>query len=240
MYGKGSRLLILLLVALLLAALGALGILAVRMGWVHRLLVRHGLAVERRAKGDDYALQGWEASLESLNCRVDVVFFGDSMAYYTDWGRSYPDVTLCNLGYRGDTVHGLLKRTGMVRALAPRKVFLLIGGNNMKYRRYAKTLDAGYRSLAADLREKCPEASLYMVSILPTRAPYPVESEAIRAQNRRLQALAEELDLTYVDAHTPLLDEGGELALAWSRDGVHLSDAGARVLTDALAPYVYG
>jgi len=169
-----------------------------------------------------------------------VVFFGDSMAYYTDWRRSYPGLALCNLGYRGDTVHGLLKRTGMVRALTPRKVFLLIGGNNMRYRRYEQTLDAGYRSLAADLREKCPGASLYMVSILPTRAPSPVDNGAIRAQNRRLQLLAEELGLTYVDAHTPMLDDGNELALAWSRDGVHLSDAGARLLTDTLAPYVYG
>ena len=238
MKGRKTKALIAGLVALCVASMSLLGIIWHREGYTRKVLIKLGLTTEKDPGRDHNALLSWQASLESMNYKADVAFFGDSITKNNRWQDYFPGIAVCNLGYSGDTVAGLLERTGMVQAVNPDKVFILIGVNNMGKGRYLENLSQGYRQLIAQLQSGLPQAQLFMVSILPTCPPSDLSNQQILEANRMIQQLAQELDIPYIDTHSQFADEQGQLAQAYSKDGVHLSQQGKDLLAQCLAPYV--
>lgn len=236
MKGRKAKAVIAGLVVLCLVSMSLLGIIWHREGYTRKVLIKLGLTTEKDPTRDHNALLGWQASLESMNYKADVAFFGDSITKNNRWQDYFPGIAVCNLGYSGDTVAGLLERTGMVRAVNPDKVFILIGVNNMGKGRYLENLSEGYRQLVDQLREDLPQAQLYMASILPTCPPSDVSNQQILEANQMIQALAAELDIPYIDTHSQFVDGQGQLVEAYTKDGVHLSQQGKDLLAQCLAP----
>ena len=195
MKGRKTKALIAGLVALCVASMSLLGIIWHREGYTRKVLIKLGLTTEKDPGRDHNALLSWQASLESMNYKADVAFFGDSITKNNRWQDYFPGIAVCNLGYSGDTVAGLLERTGMVQAVNPDKVFILIGVNNMGKGRYLENLSQGYRQLIAQLQSGLPQAQLFMVSILPTCPPSDLSNQQILEANRMIQQLAQELDI---------------------------------------------
>jgi hypothetical protein len=68
---------------------------------------------------------------EMARGRADVVMLGDSITYFPDWRELFPDVNIANRGIGGDTTDGVLKRLDSVISLHPRKVFVMLGVNEL-------------------------------------------------------------------------------------------------------------
>ena len=90
------------------------------------------------------------------------------------------------------------------------------------------------------------EPGLIFVGVLPVsqeerykQKVYVRTNEKIQALNQTYQELAQAYrQVSYVDVYSSLLDEVGQLAEAYTTDGLHLSVAGYRILAQALQEIV--
>lgn len=188
---------------------------------------------------DYWALFSWQSCLEKLDLDVDIAFYGDSIIRGGDWQDWFPTFSICNLGYSGDTIKGLIDRTGMVKAVNPEKVFILIDVNNTTSPIYADIMRNGYIDLIQKLRQDDPDIKIYAISILPTREPNKRDNDGIRSANEEISKLSLSYDFQYIDLHDLFSDENGEMKQEYTIDGIHLNGDGYKLFVQEIAAYVY-
>ena len=163
-----------------------------------------------------------------------ILFIGDSLTEFFDWQRRFPGHKVVNLGAAGETVEGLLSRTGRIMRLTPPPdlIFLMTGINNVAMEDYA-FLDS-YRRIVEKMTSSYPEARLFVQSILPALVPW-IRDESIRGLNRSIQAIAEEAGKEYLDVYSLFLGPGGAAIKDYFLpDGVHLSGEGYAAWSKAI------
>lgn len=221
-----------------LILIGLLVYIANESHYIDRLKLKIGMIDYIENNDDFYALQAWESSLESIDEDVDIVFFGDSMTRKGEWQKYFPDIKVCNLGYSGDIIHGLINRESMVDTVSPKKVFITCGINNMMKNNYEDTLDKGYNELLDELINK-KHYKVYIQSILPVRKPNKIDNEDIIHENERIKKIADKYGATYIDLHTSFVDNEGNLSEKYSLDGTHVNKEGYKVWKDVISKYIY-
>ena len=170
-----------------------------------------------------------------------IVFIGDSMTERYKLDRAYKDLDLevYNRGISGDTATWLQARLGVsLFDLAPSKVVLMIGTNDINYGRSAEEIAGDYESILHLMRQNLPDAKIWCVSIVPQNTDYSEgaaqNNAQIREANEKIKALACSYGLEYVDLYSLLVDENGLLNSKYSSDGLHLNNKGYAVWTNAL------
>lgn len=221
-----------------LILIGLLVYIANEAHYIDRIKLKLGMINYIENNSDNYALKAWESSLISLNEDVDVVFFGDSMSRKGAWEEYFPDIKVCNLGYSGDIIHGLVKRVSTVEAVKPEKVFITCGVNNMMKNKYEETISEGYEELL-DKLININHYDVYIQSILPVRSPNNVDNKAIIEENKQLRELADKYGATYIDLHSYFIDSNGELNEEYSLDGTHVNEEGYDIWKNIIKEYVY-
>lgn len=181
--------------------------------------IKHEAYVPERV--DQNCVTSWNNCIEKLDMEVDVVFFGDSETAGGDFQKAFPDVKSINLGYIGEDVKGMLRRVDAIKAVNPKKVFLMAGINGLQ-RQTMDEFEYWFVTLVDAIRRDVPEVELYIESILPvTSYSDYCDNEKIREANAILQRMAEERGLTYVDIYGAYAKDGA-LPDAMSYDGLHL------------------
>ena len=179
-----------------------------------------------------------------------IVFIGDSITdlyklddYYADL-----DKAVYNRGIGGDTTEGVLKRLQVsLYDIAPSKIVLLIGINDMNGKKSNKTIVNNYDKILSDIKAHLPSSMVYPLSITPQNKV--VESYAgwINAKNANqtakeinveIEQLANKYSYTYLDLHSLLADSEGYLKEDCSEDGIHLNDNGFTIWTNLVKPYL--
>ncbi len=170
-----------------------------------------------------------------------IVFIGDSMTARYKLGRHYKDLGLevYNRGISGDTAAWLQTRLeASLLDLAPSKIVLMIGTNDVNYGRSAQEIATDYENILRWMRQNLPEAEIWCVSIIPQNTDHSEQAAQnnaqIREANEKIKALACSYGLEYVDLYSLLVDENGLLNGAYSTDGLHLNRRGYAVWTNAL------
>ena len=164
-----------------------------------------------------------------------VVFIGDSLTQ-----SLCADAVACpsvNYGIGSDTTVGVLGRLPEYRSLhRASAVVLAIGANDMKFRDNQQIVQ-NYRRILQILPQAVP---LVCSAVLPVNeammAPGNVTNARIRDLNASLKTLcSEDSRCVFVDVGSSLVDAGGNLSAAFQDgDGVHLNNAGNRILIDEL------
>ncbi|WP_314482262.1 SGNH/GDSL hydrolase family protein [Streptococcus cristatus] len=173
-----------------------------------------------------------------------IIFIGDSIVEYFPLHELLQSPkTLVNRGIRGYKTDLLLENLDAhLFGQALDKVFLLIGTNDIgKEMLQAETL-ANLEAVIQEISRDYPLAQIQLLSVLPVNEQeqykgtvYIRTNEKIQALNRAYQELAQAYyQVSYVDVYSSLLDEVGQLAEAYTTDGLHLSVAGYRILAQAL------
>lgn len=173
-----------------------------------------------------------------------IIFIGDSIVEYFPLHELVQSPkTLVNRGIRGYKTDLLLENLDAhLFGQALDKVFLLIGTNDIgKKMDQAETL-ANLEAVIQEISRDYPLAQIQLLSVLPVNEKeqykgtvYIRTNEKIQALNRAYQELAQAYyQVSYVDVYSSLLDEVGQLAEAYTTDGLHLSVAGYRILAQAL------
>ncbi len=170
----------------------------------------------------------------------DVLFYGDSVTAGGNFGDFFPDLRVVNLGVNGATLEDLTEWVPRVSANHPDKIFVMAGGNNLEAGN-AEACAELFRGLLDALREACPDAGIFVESMLPidkaiaTKANRP--NRVIRDYNARLEALAEEYGIPYLDIYPAYEDRGG-LNSELTEDGIHLKDDAFGPWAEIVRPYL--
>lgn len=181
--------------------------------------IKHEAYVPERVDQD--CVNSWNNCIEKLDMEADVVFFGDSETAGGDWQKAFPDVKSINLGYIGEDVKGMLRRVDAIKAVKPKKVFLMAGINGLQQQTIGE-FEYWYAALVDAIQTSVPDAELYIESILPvTSYSDYCDNEKIRDANVVLQRMAEERHIPYIDVYSAFAQDGA-LPEEMSYDGLHL------------------
>ncbi len=175
---------------------------------------------------------------------TDVVFLGDSLTERCTWNELFPGLNVKNRGIGGDTVNGILVRLDTVMKTQPKKIFLMVGINNLMNGNSADQTIEDYGVLLDKLVKLQDEEGfkLYVESILPV-GPEIKNASGIIMDGRKINAavkdMCSERGITYIDLTDAFSNEDLGLNSEYNYDGVHINAKGYRVLRDILDEYVY-
>ena len=156
----------------------------------------------------------------------NLVFIGDSLTQWGDWGQRFPGYQVTNLGISGETVEGLLARRERIRTQIdnPDFIFLMTGINNIATGQY--DIVPPYREIVRNLTTWYKQAIVVVQSLLPVDSAW-VGNEVIPDINRLLEKIASEYGAEYLDVFGSFVDAKGTPKKGYlSDDGVHLASKG--------------
>jgi lysophospholipase L1-like esterase len=158
----------------------------------------------------------------------EVVFLGNSITEAGKWNDLLPGGNCINRGISGDVTFGIIARMDKTLAFKPKKVFLLIGVNDLKRGIPQEVIVHNYRTIIEQIKLKSPKTKLYIQSVLPVNESLRIEAFSkvnnidIVSLNQKLCELALEYGLSYVNLWEVLADNNGQLHASFTSDGVHL------------------
>lgn len=179
--------------------------------------------------------------------RGDVVFLGNSIIDGCEWSELFGRRRVLNRGISGDRAEWLFDRLDPILAGRPRKLFLMIGVNDLAAGRTPREVAADVAALIDSFAASSPRTRIYVQSILPVNdRDIPDASwghwkrkAEIAETNRLVEALCRgRRGVVYVDLASRLADATGLLDKRYTNDGLHLTGEGYLVWRDAVAPYI--
>ena len=176
-----------------------------------------------------------------------IVFAGSSLmemfpveAFAKEEGPDFPVVYNRGLGgWRTEDMLATLE--AQVTGLMPRRVFINIGTNDLSDP--SVTIDAlmeRYDEILNRIEAEVPGVELVLMAYYPINYDAADEgmkaclrirtNERIREANRAVEALAAHHGARYMDFNAPLTDEQGRLKAEYTIEGMHIKEAGYRVI----------
>ena len=175
----------------------------------------------------------------------DIVFLGNSITDGGEWAELFNNRHVKNRGISMDRSSWLLDRLDSIVAGHPRKLFLMIGVNDLAAGAEPAEVEANVRRLVERFRTESPWTRIYIQSILPVNGrsfdhyrDHYARAGAIRATNRLLEALCDGRQVVWIDLFGTMADSNGDLNAAYTNDGLHLTGEGYLVWRDAIRQYV--
>lgn len=180
----------------------------------------------------------------------NIVFVGDSITYQYNLEKYYKDeIHVVNSGIDGNTVNDILDNSyERIYRYNPTKVFLLIGTNDVPYRD-EYVIEECIKKLVTNIKKNRPNCDIYLESIYPVNDTdnekishsmvHGRKNEKIISINKTLKKFADKTEnVTYINMYDKLIDEDGNMKLEYTREGLHLSDEGYKVVTKELSKYI--
>ena len=195
------------------------------------------------------SIEVWRETNKTLP-KNGIVFLGDSITQGFNVHEFYYELPVINRGIIGDTTTGVLARmTESVYELAPSKIFLLIGSNDLgEENKTSQYIAANIEKIIMGIKENSPSTTIYVQSIYPvytSKHPKVKKSEVstrtnekIQETNAAIQATCESIGATYIDVYSCLLDSRGELDIQYTTEGLHLNVVGYQKVMELLSPYI--
>ena len=163
----------------------------------------------------------------------NVVLVGDSITEGFDVPTWFPGRRMLNRGIGADVIgndmpegdpRGVLQRLDeSFFDCAATDVFLLIGINDLNSGRKPDQLEAGYRELFKRIKAGAPRLRVHVQSVLPTSGAHAGRNADVVEVNHRLKPMAEEFGYDFIDLHSLMIDDKGELKSEYTEDGLHLT-----------------
>lgn len=175
----------------------------------------------------------------------DIVFLGNSI---TDGGEFQELLNMPNVKNRGissDVISGVEKRTAQVMLGKPKKLFLLIGINDVSHNLTVKQLATRYERLVKNIRMLSPSTEVYLQSVMPVNNDFKRykslvgKEKTIKAFNKEIERIAKANGCTFIDLTPALADPAtGKLRRSFTNDGLHLTGAGYKAWMNVVKPYI--
>ena len=169
----------------------------------------------------------------------DFVFLGNSITARTDWAKLLNEPRAKNRGISGDITFGVLERLDEVIAGKPKKIFVLIGINDISRNIPDSLITRNHKLIISRIRKGSPSTRIYFYTLLPVNASFQKfmnhygKDEHILAVNKEIKKLKGK-NVTIIDLYPHFLDDQNRLKAEYSVDGLHLSKAGYQVWAEVL------
>lgn len=191
----------------------------------------------------DYMLPGGKAHFRERLIEIDaqpelfggVLLAGDSI---TEGWRSQDidlGVEVSNHGVGWDTVTGLKARLPQMLRHSPDKIFILIGTNDIGYKRDVQAMARELTDVIETLKRERAETEIYIQSVMPREQeslPY------VNSINAAYRTAAERLNVNYIDLTPVFAASDGTLKAKLTYDGLHLNQKGYEVWAETLRSYI--
>lgn len=174
----------------------------------------------------------------------DIVFLGNSITDGGHFNELFEMPNIKNRGISSDVINGVAKRLKQVTKGHPKKIFLLIGINDVAQNLSVPTLLKRYEALVDSILSQSPESKLYIQSVMPVNHSFKRykslygKDKIITDFNKGLKSMAQNKGVTYIDLWPFLADSNGRLKREFTNDGLHLSGAGYKAWTKGIDKYV--
>jgi len=161
---------------------------------------------------------------------ADIVFLGDSLTEAFNLERHFGLPNLRNRGLSGDTTHQVIYRLQEIINAKPKKVFLMIGINDLFWGEEEVTVFQNIVKILETIRENSPDTLLYLQSILPVNETVMFSDEHINLMifslNDSLKRWCKKQKVEFLELYGDFLNNQGEMDRRYTYDGVHLAEEG--------------
>lgn len=165
-----------------------------------------------------------------------VAFLGDSITHGGRWDLLLPTASTRNFGISAERSEHLLTRLEPIIALQPKKLFILIGTNDLTKGVELPTIAQNVDQLIARLKQET-SSEIYLQSVLPRARKF---AERIKSLNELYRTVAAKHAVQFVDLF-PLFDNGaGQLRAELTDDELHLLGPGYDIWRKAIRDLVSG
>ncbi len=151
------------------------------------------------------------------------VFLGDSLTEAGNWAERFPELDVINLGVSGDTTEQVLERLHDVAERGPSTIVVMVGTNDLAWRRSVEQIVRNMESILWRLRNELPNARILVQSVLPRDREL---ADRVREINIHLRQFAPTVKAEWVDLWPVFAEEDGEIKADYSDDRLHLNEAG--------------
>lgn len=175
----------------------------------------------------------------------DIVFLGNSLIDYCEWGELFDNPHIKNRGISGDRAEWIVQRLDPIIKGQPRKLILMIGCNDLAAGSTPDAVVAHIATIFDRFIAESPRTKLYFQSLMPTNGVdytkhkrHGSKGAEIIEVNRRVKALCEQKGVTFIDIYPTFVDEKGSLRAEYTNEGLHLLGEGYLVWKRAIEKYV--
>lgn len=175
----------------------------------------------------------------------DIIFLGNSITNGAEWCELFSDPHVKNRGISGDTAEGVYDRLAPILSGKPKKIFLMIGINDVARGRTTDEIAGGIRAIAERIVAESPSTQLYLQSILPVNDCFgKFEGHTSRYRqvaeiNAEIRRMASEMKVVYIDIYSRFAEPvSGKMRPELTNDGLHLLGTGYLLWRDIVTPYV--
>ncbi|MEJ3403321.1 GDSL-type esterase/lipase family protein [Rathayibacter sp. YIM 133350] len=162
-----------------------------------------------------------------------IVFVGDSLTEAGQWDEWLPEENVINQGVGGQRTDDVIERLDEVVAAEPDAVVLLVGTNDLAWRKPKEEVGRNLETILVELRKRIPGVRLLVVSLLPREQDYAAD---IRDLNRHIRQFVATVHGQFLDLWPALADEDGQLREDLGEDRLHLNAAGYEAWVAELKP----
>jgi lysophospholipase L1-like esterase len=144
-----------------------------------------------------------------------------------------------NRGISGDITFGVLERLQEVIDRKPRKVFVLIGINDISRNVPDSLILRNYKTIIERIRKGSKKTQIYFYTLLPVNASFEKfknhygKDEHILYLNDEIRKFTAK-NVTVIDLYPHFLDADKKLRAELTKDGLHLIPAGYEVWKQVL------
>lgn len=214
------------------------------------LLAATAFAQEPVKKIDSsYANTYYQGRMELFNTlpapKNAIVFLGNSITERGAWSELLPSHNIMNRGIGGDNTFGVLARLDGIVKASPKKLFLLIGINDLSRALPREIILNNYDRILQYITTHSPKTKIFVQSVLPlnealtTPAYLKNKKDSILQLNTGIQAIAAKYKLPYINLHELFADANGDLKKELTADGIHLRPAAYVMWVDYLKKKKY-
>lgn len=174
--------------------------------------------------------------------REDIVMLGNSLTENGgDWAARTKKKHVRNRGIIGDEVMGVYDRLNTILPGQPKKIFLLIGVNDISHNLTADSIVSMIDQTIQQIRKESPKTKLYLQSLLPINESFKRyrllngKTDMVPVINEKLRKVAKKYRIKYINLF-PLFTVKGTNVLRpeLSTDGLHLKDVGYDIWVKAI------
>lgn len=199
------------------------------------LLVVAAIAFGIYASNEDSSKDKEETKTENKVSKDDTVaFVGDNLIEKYDLSE-YKDFKTSKVSEIGLTSTDLLSKLNDIYATKANDVIIYTGIFDIVEGEQDVTV-SNLTSVIKNIKKNLKDATIYLVSILPTSKEIgneyidAIDQSEITSLNKKLKSLAKDNDINYIDAYSEVVSSS-DLNSKYTNDGLNLNEAGYKEIT---------
>ena len=172
----------------------------------------------------------------------DIVMLGNSITDRCIWSELFNNPHVKNRGISADRVEWIGDRIDPIINGHPKKLFLMIGVNDLGAGRSPEDVASDIENVIQRFKQGSPKTTIYVQSILPYNTKIREKGKIVNPQiiitNELLKEICLKNGIVYIDLHTIMKDENGDLKDEYTVDGLHLNGKSYTLWAETIRKYV--